>query len=214
MTKAKKKKFYVVWQGRQTGIFHDWSACQAQIQGYGGARYKAFDTRAQAEEAWAGEYNDYVGTSPKIKTPVPTWIPGTPGGPTLPSVCVDAACSGNPGLLEYRGVMTETGEEVFHVGPLEQGTNNVGEFLALVHALALLEKQDSLLPIYSDSKIAIKWVRQRRSNTKLEPSPANDRIFALLQRAEHWLREHSYANSILHWDTQSWGENPADFGRK
>ena len=53
---------------------------------------------------------------------------------------VDAACSGNPGPMEYQAIDLATGAQVFHFGPLH-GTNNIGEFLAIVHALALLDRQ-------------------------------------------------------------------------
>ena len=57
------------------------------------------------------------------------------------SIAVDAACSGNPGNMEYRGVYTKTKEQIFHQGPFPQGTNNIGEFLALVHGLAFFKKR-------------------------------------------------------------------------
>ena len=53
---------------------------------------------------------------------------------------VDAACSGNPGPMEYQAIDLATGAQVFHFGPMH-GTNNIGEFLAIVHALALLDRQ-------------------------------------------------------------------------
>jgi ribonuclease HI len=136
------------------------------------------------------------------------------GKPVLHSIAVDAACSGNPGDMEYRGVYTSTGEEIFHIGPLRQGTNNVGEFLALVHGLALLKQKNSNLPIYSDSTNAIKWVKNKKSKTLLEPTPLNKPIFELIERAEKWLKENTYTSAILKWETAEWGEIPADFGRK
>ena len=71
---------------------------------------------------------------------------------------VDAACSGNPGPMEYQAIDLATGAQVFHFGPVH-GTNNIGEFLAIVHALALLDKQGVTgKTIYSDSHNAILWV--------------------------------------------------------
>lgn len=137
---------------------------------------------------------------------------------------VDGACSGNPGKMEYRGVDTVAGYEYFHFGPAEGGTNNIAEFLAIVHALALLQKMAAErplekdqwlnLPIYSDSRTALAWVRKRKCGTKLEMTPQNERLFHLIQRAENWLAVHSYANRLIKWDTDQWGEIPADFGRK
>ena len=130
------------------------------------------------------------------------------------SIAVDAACSGNPGLMEYRGVFVADGVEIFHVGPLEEGTNNIGEFLAIVHALALLQKSGRETPLYTDSVNAMKWVERKKCNTKLEQSERNRPLFDLIARAEKWLRENSYKNPILKWETKKWGEIPADFGRK
>jgi ribonuclease HI len=116
--------------------------------------------------------------------------------------------------MEYRGVYTETSEELFHIGPFPQGTNNVGEFLALVHGLALLKQRNSALPVYSDSMNAIKWVKNKKCKTLLARSAANAKIFDLIERAEKWLKENTYTTTILKWETSEWGEIPADFGRK
>jgi ribonuclease HI len=131
----------------------------------------------------------------------------------LDSIAVDAACSGNPGPMEYRGVYVRTGQELFHFGPVE-GTNNIGEFLAIVHCLALQEKQGTYLPIYSDSVNAQKWVRMGLCRTKLECTERNRSLFDLIRRAEAWLRQHHVQVPIYKWETKAWGEIPADFGRK
>jgi ribonuclease HI len=103
---------------------------------------------------------------------------------------------------------------VFKKGPFFDGTNNIGEFLAIVHALALLKKHNSEVPIFSDSKTAISWVKAKKSNTKLDPTGRNAELFELIKRAEDWLKDNTYKNKILKWETKWWGENPADFGRK
>ena len=126
---------------------------------------------------------------------------------------VDAACSGNPGPMEYRGVYLKTGEEVFHFGPV-WGTNNIGEFLAIVHALALLQQKGLEMTVYSDSKTAQCWVRQKKVKTTLKRSQETEKLFQLIERAEKWLRTHSYNVPLLKWETEKWGEVPADFGRK
>lgn len=130
------------------------------------------------------------------------------------ALAVDAACSGNPGPMEYRGVYVRTGQEIFKVGPMEGGTNNIGEFLAIVHGLALQEKQGTRLPIYSDSVNAQIWVRQGICKTKLEENETNAPIFDMIRRAEAWLRTHNFRLPIYKWETKQWGEIPADFGRK
>ena len=127
---------------------------------------------------------------------------------------VDASCLGNPGPMEYRGVDIATGRPVFHFGPVK-GTNNIGEFLAIVHALALMEKEDIHgVTIYSDSVNAQLWVKKMQCKTKLERTPETETAYTLIQRAETWLRTHAFRAPILKWDTKAWGEIPADFGRK
>jgi ribonuclease HI len=206
-----KQKFYVVWQGRRTGIFDSWDECAAQVSGYLNAEYKSFPTRQAAQEAFKQRYEDYRG---KHISSLSQARLIEIGDPILPSYSVDAACSGNPGPLEYRCVDTETGREIFRQGPFEHGTNNIGEFLAIVHALALLKKKNLDLPIYSDSENALDWVKAKRCRTRLAPDDLNAELFELIERAEAWLADNSYTNKILKWETDAWGEIPADFGRK
>lgn len=206
-------KFYVVWKGVKPGIYTSWETCKAQISGYGNALYKSFPTREAAEKAFSE--NPWKSLQ-NVKNKKATFIKQTDdtSSPISESIAVDAACSGNPGRMEYRGVSVADGHEVFHVGPLEEGTNNVGEFLAIVHALAHLKKHNSSMPVYSDSVNAIKWVAKRKCNTKLAQTEANRPIFQLIERAETWLKSNNYQNLILKWETRQWGEIPADFGRK
>ncbi|HEY5269514.1 MAG TPA: ribonuclease H family protein [Anaerolineales bacterium] len=206
---AEKPKFYVVWKGRRTGVFSSWEACAAQVQGFTGAQYKSFTSRLAAEQAFRGKYAAHVGK------PVSSgeWL-FAPNPPVADSVVVDAACSGSPGRLEYRGVDLRSGKEVFRKGPYENGTNNVGEFLAIVHALVMLEQQGSAIPVYSDSETAIAWVKAKQCNTDLAADETNASLFELIDRAEDWLAEHKTANPVLKWDTKAWGEIPADFNRK
>ncbi len=216
---AKKPKFYVVWQGRTPGVYSTWDACQSEISGFSGAKYKSFDTLAQAKTAFAQDADDHWGkggsnSKPKA-TPVREIEELAGLGVDMNAWCVDAACKGNPGELEYQGVELSSGINLFHMGPYPEGTVNIGEFLAIVHALALLDHGgQGETPIYSDSRIGISWVKQGKCKTKLPPSVANRRLFNLVSRAEKWLAEHRYSNRILKWETKRWGEIPADFGRK
>ena len=126
----------------------------------------------------------------------------------------DAACSGNPGPMEYQAIDLQTGAQVFHFGPMH-GTNNIGEFLAIVHALALMEKQGiKNKVIYSDSYNAILWVNKKQCKTKLERTPQTEQLYQIVARAEQWLRTHNVTTRIMKWETKQWGEVPADFGRK
>lgn len=208
---AKKKKYYVVWQGNQPGIYESWTETQLQIKGYPNAKYKAFPNREAAEEAFYGQYENY--TSKNGKKSAGTATPETHPEIVWDSICVDAACSGNPGAMEYRGVETQTGHQIFHK-QFVLGTNNIGEFLAIVHALALFKQQKKDTPIYSDSKIAINWVRKKECRTKLKRTPKTARLYKLIERAENWLKNNTYPNPLLKWETKEWGEIPADFGRK
>jgi ribonuclease HI len=207
------KKFYVVWQGRKTGVFATWEDCKKQVAGFAQAIYKSFNSKELAEQAYRSDYKLYFEQNRQISQLSKAELAKI-GKPIYPSLAVDAACSGNPGLLEYRGVDAATQQEVFYQGPFEQGTNNVGEFLAIVHALAWLKKNNSNLPIYSDSENAIDWVKAKTHRSKLLATAKNARVFELLDRAVKWLKENSYENQILKWETKAWGENPADFGRK
>lgn len=214
-----KKKFYVVWRGVKPGVYSSWNECKAQVSGFENALYKSFSTLEEAEKAFSlnpwKSLNNRQGNKEKSGTASYSQK-GTDRSKKIQpaSIAVDAACSGNPGLMEYRGVFVADGKEIFHMGPLEQGTNNIGEFLAIVHALALLKQKESSIPIYSDSANAIQWVSKKKCNTKLAQTPVNKPIFELIERAEAWLHNNSYTNPILKWETKLWGEIPADFGRK
>ncbi len=208
---AKKQKYYVVWNGHEPGIYKSWAECLAQVKNYPGAEYKAFPNEVAAEAAFANQYGDYKKTGGKAAAVDHESITEI----VRDSIAVDAACSGNPGDMEYRGVKTFSKEELFIQGPYQMGTNNVGEFLALVHALAMLQKAgNDHTSIYSDSKIAIGWVQKGKARTKLKRTAKNDILFQLLARAESWISKNKWKNPILKWETKVWGEIPADFGRK
>jgi len=208
-----KNKFFVVWEGKEPGIYRSWEECKRQIHGYGGAIYKGFATEAEAREAMVSPCWDFIGKNAKPKQPTAIDVEKY-GMPNLESLSVDAACSGNPGVMEYRGVYSKTAEEVFRQGPFKEGTNNIGEFLALVHGLAFLKQKNSPLPLYTDSKTALAWVRLKKANTLLVKNEANATLFDLVTRAENWLKENTYSTQIIKWETAVWGEIPADFGRK
>ncbi len=215
---SKKQKYYTVWSGREIGVFDTWKECEKQVKGFDKAQYKSFPTREEAEKAFEQNADEYIIRTTKEKSGIHTRElpdPKTVAPFVYPSLAVDAACSHNPGPVEYRGVDPNTGKQIFHVGPLQNGTNNIGEFLALVHAMAYMEKQGINYPIYSDSRNAILWVRQGKCKTKLEENHSNAPLFDLVRRAEKWLNAHSIRNyTILKWNTEEWGEIPADFGRK
>jgi len=210
----KKKKYYTVWKGHKTGVFETWNACKVQIKDFQGAQYKSFPTLDAAKKALDGNYFDFIGKDKSFKSELSALELKKIGRPNYNSISVDAASSGNPGIMEYRGVDTKTKKQLFIQGPFKQGTNNIGEFLALVHGLALLKKHDSKLILYTDSQTAMSWVKKKTCNTKLERNKKNETLFEMVDRAVLWLKENSYTTTIVKWETKAWGEIPADFGRK
>ena len=209
----KKQKYYVVWHGQTTGIFDSWHACEQQVKGVEGARYKSFDSREEAERAYASSPADYIrrrgASAPRTEKKAPDDVLYSN------AIASDAACSGNPGPMEYRGVYIPTGQELFHYGPVH-GTNNIGEFLAIVHAMALIVREGWQMSVYSDSRNAIQWITQGHCKTKLVRDASTEALFQMIGRAEAWLAAHPapHRPQLIKWDTDHWGEIPADFGRK
>ena len=206
-----KKRYYVVWNGLRPGVYSSWEECQTQIKGIKQALYKAFDTLAEAEQAYASSPRQYIGQGTKAESK--KCAATMPASIITNALAVDAACSGNPGMMEYRGVYIATGEEIFHFGPMF-GTNNIGEFLAIVHGLALLKQKGIDMPIYSDSYNALLWIKGKKCKTKLPRDSKSKELFKYVDRAEKWLKENSYTTTLIKWETDKWGEIPADFGRK
>jgi len=220
----KKSKWYVVWFGHAPGIYPSWEKCRPQVEGFPGSRFRAYDTLAEAREAFdrgparggPAKAEESVTTSPlsKAKKVAKPKTEARKHGAVLPSISVDAACNMVTRVMEYRGVDTASGKELFRMGPYNGSTNNLGEFLAIVHAMGMMSKQGKVLPIYSDSKTALAWVRNRQVKTTVAPTKENKPVFELIARAEAWLKANTKEFIILKWETEKWGENPADFGRK
>ncbi len=208
-----KKKYYVVWKGYNPGVYDSWNDCKKQINGYQDAVYKSFTDLKSANAAFNEDYKMHVGKDAAGKK-VDKELLKRVGLPIMESISVDAACNTVNKKMEYQGVKTKTGELIFRQGPFEGGSNNIGEFLAIVHALAHCTKKNIGLPIYTDSITAMKWVSQKHANTKVVEESHNKELFDLVKRAEKWLKENSWKNKLLKWETAVWGEIPADFGRK
>lgn len=209
-----KKKFYVVWQGAKPGIYKTWAECKRQVEGFPSPIFKSFQSEEIAQRAFQENPEKYMGDNYIEPTMLNKYQNAKVGTPIKRSLSVDAACSGNPGILEYQGVDTNTGKRIFHQGPFPKGTVNIGEFLALVHGLAYMKQIKSDLPIYSDSVTAMAWVRKKNINTNLERNAQTEELFKLVDRAMRWIKNNSWENKILKWETEFWGEIPADFGRK
>lgn len=197
---AKKKKYYVIWKGHMPGIYDDWAKAQEQIKGFQGALFKSFGAIAEAEKALKAGPKHYLSAGVSSSKAAGA----TPRSQIIwQSLSVDAACSGNPGPMEYQGVDTKSKDRIFHQAfPL--GTNNIGEFLAIVHGLALLQKQQlPHLPIYTDSATAMAWVRNKKVKTNLANNARTAPLHELITRGENWLKNNTYSNPILKWDTDS-----------
>lgn len=228
-------KYYVVFRGHVPGVYDNWEETKEQTNGFPGALYKSYHSSEEAAEAFRNysgeddlkdlemilnivhEVNTTSQASDTISsTRQPTPIAFPPSNPEIDpdAWTVDAACAGNPGLMEYRCVNLADGKVVFHKGPYEDATNNIGEFLALVHAMSLMTQNGDFHNIYSDSQTAMAWVRNKKANTKLRPTEKNGKVFELLARACVWLNTHHFPMKIMKWQTDRWGEIPADFGRK
>ncbi len=204
--KTNKKGFYVVWTGRKPGIYTTWDDCKAQVLGFEKARFKKFNSLKDAEAAL--KRGPSLSAQPKkVKSG------GGSGQPIANSLSVDAACSGNPGVMEYRGVYVQT-EEQWFIQKFPLGTNNIGEFLGIVHGLAELQRRKINIPVYTDSMTALGWVKAKKCRTKLAVDDTTQHLFELVRRAEKWLNENQWEQPLLKWDTANWGEIPADFGRK
>lgn len=198
-------KFYIVWKGRAPGIYTTWDEASAQVNGFAGAQFASVDNPVSAEAAYAAGYDAFRKNKPAFK-PIPE--------EAKQAYAVDASLPAETGLLEYRCVKIDTQREIFRQGTFAGGTNNIGEFLSIVHALALFKQKRIDAPLYSDSRTAMAWVREKHARTDLARTEENASLFDLIARAEAWLHENTYSTKVLKWDTEEWGENPADFGRK
>lgn len=217
------KRYYVVWRGRHPGVYDDYNDAMEQVDDFEGAMFKSYPTPTAAAEAYRR------GTSKQDRQDIANLLldasrhnipqAGKPDYMQFPEIdlngwAVDAACSGNPGVMEYRGVELMTGREIFKIGPFRKSTNNIGEFLAIVHAMALMNQKGENHTIYSDSKTGMSWVRNRKIKTTLERNADTEESFRMMERALSWLNTHTFRPKVLKWDTDRWGEVPADFGRK
>lgn len=220
---AKDKKYYVIFKGHNPGVYDDWNDAKEQIDGFSNPVYKGYGSPSEAAEAYRkfsrnadnGDLGKFLAEASLRSLPKP----GQPDYMTNPEVdldawAVDASCLGNPGKMEYQGVELMTGRIIFRIGPFEDATNNIGEFLAIVHAMALMSREGKFHNIYSDSVSGMSWVRNRKIKTQLQQTSNNAKVFELMARALTWLHTHQFPAKVLKWQTDRWGEIPAGFGRK
>ena len=162
------QKFYVVWSGRQTGVFTDWATTQRAVIGYAGARFKAFPTRAEAEEAFgrggAASIPTKTPSGQKARTPDSERAAMHIAHQFDVTIYCDGACEPNPGnagsgIVVYRaGKLAELWYGLYH----PMGTNNTAELNALYHALRMAEaeiKTGNTVEVCSDSAYSINCIR-------------------------------------------------------
>lgn len=214
-------KYYVVWEGRVPGVYDNWDDAREQVENYDGARFKGFGSAAEAAEAYrrGNPEADTASLSRLVTSGRSAPRPGRADYYAFPEIdltawAVDASCQGNPGIMQYQGVEVATGRVIFRIGPFRDATNNIGEFLAIVHAMALMAREGDYHNIYSDSVSGMSWVRRKMVKTTLAQTAHNKKVFELMARALAWLRTHTFPCRVMKWQTELWGEIPADFGRK
>jgi len=200
-------KYYVVREWKRRGIFTSRDECKELVQWYADAKYKSFKTKEEAEKALQGSREEYYQTKEKVSRQTSDF-PYEKN-----SIAVDAACSWNPGKMEYQGIDLQSGKYLFHE-KYEIATNNIWEFLALVHGLKFQKENKSDKAIYTDSKHAMKRVAEKGCKTKLEKNSNTNFVYKKIQEAEQRLKENTYTTQILKRPTSERWEIPADFWRK
>lgn len=165
------QKYYVVWKGRETGVFHDWSTCKKHIDHFPGARYKLFKTKAEADAAFKGSAGGSTGPTssqagvkkkPGVKTYTAVEIKGLE---IATKIYTDGGCEPNPGqagsgIAVYRD---EQISELWYGLYNPNGTNNTAELNALFQAMIMAKdelKKDRSVAIFCDSKYSIQCVTQ------------------------------------------------------
>lgn len=214
----KKRKRYVVRKGKQTGIFTSRDECKAAVHGYAGAQYKSYTTRQAAEQAFVTSYTSQI--TPKDRNSQSA-VRNYTHEIDHHSICVDAACSSNPGILERQGVETISWKKLFSSTQYPLGTTNIWEWLAIIQWMRfLIENERTTQVIYSDSRIALGWVTKGIINTTLPKNQTTQLLWTLIdeqhKRLQHtWMRLLEQKHITLKKrNTKKRGEIPADFGRK
>jgi ribonuclease HI len=212
--KKQNQKYYVVWIGRSPGVYSSWPACLRQVHGYANAKHKSFTSSQAAENAFRDGHEKHWGSNGRLTPKKPNLLSAAQG-PITDSLCVDAAWNSQTKAIEYRGVWLADKSIAFQLGPYWDATNNIAEFLAIVDGLSLLASEGRSCPVYSDSKVAIGWVRDKEVRSKsVHLGKTSSQINDLVHEAVEWLNDNDQHNPVLKWVTRIWGENPADFGRK
>jgi ribonuclease HI len=193
------KKFYVVWRGVKTGIFHDWPTTHALVDGFAGAQYKSFPTLSEAEAAFR---NGAPPRSPATGPGKPRVVRTDHADAVTASDTVifcDGACDPNPGKAGSGMAVYRAGKlaELWYGAYNPAGTNNTAELNALLQALMLAKTEldaDKSVQVRSDSSYGLnavtKWAEgwKKRGWRKAEGEIKNleliQELYALYQEIE------------------------------
>lgn len=171
------KKYYVVWKGRQTGIFTSWAECKAQVDKFAGAKYKSFPTQEEAESAFgnqrAGGKVTAKPSSAKAVTKVASKVNKPKKAPLTQAqiddmpfeikIFTDGASDPNPGeagagiAVYENNTLTELWYGIYQ----SFGTNNTAELNGLNQAFLLAKEKMAkghTVAIYCDSTYAIQCI--------------------------------------------------------
>ncbi|MFC3025292.1 viroplasmin family protein [Vibrio zhugei] len=164
------KKYYVVWKGRQHGIYTTWEQCKQQVDGFTGAKFKSYPSLAEAEAAFGAQPAPVRRTAATTKPPTKAKSAALTQAqieamPFDIKIFSDGGCEPNPGKAG-------TGLAVYEHNQLSElwfglfqtyGTNNTAELHGLHHALLMAQDKLSLgqsVAIFCDSKYSIDCITQ------------------------------------------------------
>jgi ribonuclease HI len=199
------KKFYAIAKGVTPGIYTSWPEAEAQVKGFGGAKFKGFPSRAEAE-AWLKDPNKATAksqTNTKSNTKkYPT--------PKLVNNCIEIYTDGgainNPGPGGYGVVIVVDGNETELSGGYTHTTNNRMELMACIKGIESLTDKSRPIALFSDSSYVVNgiskgWAKgwRKRNWMKSDGQPAInpdlwEQLLDLTENLEisfHWVKGHA-----------------------
>ncbi len=180
-----KRKYYAYLVDGESGIIDNWPECQAIVAGKNGAKFKGFESEADAE-AWLNAGADY-----KIKN-----IALEDG------IYFDAGTGSGEGV-EIQ-VADKNGKSFLRENLGHEVTNNFGELLACKKALELAMKNGEKF-IFGDSKLVVEYWSKGHVKYEVGEETVNLAVEVKKLRKEF---ESKGGKIIL----ISGGNNPADLG--
>jgi len=198
----KTKKFYAVASGKKPGIYTAWPEAEAQVKGYGGAKYKGFPSRAAAE-AWMADPKWESKTKKPGKKVSPKPMASVSG---CTEIYTDGGAINNPGPGGYGVVLLEKDiSRELHGGYLHT-TNNRMELMACIKGIEALSSRSKPVALFSDSKYVVNgiskgWAKGWRCRgwVKSDGNPAInpdlwERLLDITEGLDirfHWVKGHA-----------------------